>query len=352
MITAKLLEIIHAHKNVSDIHVRVDEPVLMRSPDGYTEFGSDVVTSSDIEQFIAQPSIGGSSWNDKLHAHGGKLSGAVNLTDSRVRFSIYEAGGDKRQINIVLRVIRGEPIPLESLGGPAVLKSFAENGKGLIIITGPTGSGKTTTLSSIVDHINATRSCHIMTIEDPIEYVFRKKRSVVSQREVGTNLKTFSDGLEGAMRQRPDVIAVGELLDRDTVDTLFRAADSGHMVLATTHGRSAKDVINRLLGFFSPDEREQRRQVLASCLSGVVSQALVPSFDKQSWVLASEVFVNNKSTQQILAKGDLNHLPNAMQQGRSDGMYLLNDDLSRLVRDKKISAQQARIAAYEDGGNF
>lgn len=352
MIQSKLIEIVHRHKNVSDIHIRMDDHIQMRTPDGYIPMGDEIISKLDIESFVSSPSVGGSSWREKLVASGGKLGGAVNLTDSRIRFSIYEAGGMDRQINIVLRIVRGEPAPLDSIGGPSALKNFADKGRGLVIITGPTHSGKTTTLSSMIDYINTNRSCHIMTIEDPIEHIHKKKKALISQREVGTNLKTFADGLEGAMRQSPDVIAVGELLDRATVETLFRAADSGHMVIATTHGRSCKDVINRLLGFFSPDEREQRRQVLASCLAGVVCQALVPSQDKQSWVLASEVLVNNKSIQTILAKGDLGHLPNAIQQGRETGMRLLNDDLSRLVRERKVTSQDAHAAAYEDGGAY
>ncbi len=349
MILSKLLSIIHERPNVSDIHISADEPLYMRSPGGYDAFDDEPVAQDELEEFIASNAIGGQNWRTELMAQKGKLDGAVDLTSSRVRYSIYETDGISHHINIVMRIIRNLIIPLESLGSNQnVLKELVLRGKGLIIITGPTGSGKTTTLSSIIDRINAERSCHIMTIEDPIEHVHRKKKALISQREIGTNVDSFASGLEGAMRQRPDVIAVGELLDRETVETLFRAADSGHMVLATTHGRSAKDVINRLLGFFSTDERVQRRQVLASCLTCITSQVLVPSVSRDEWVLASELLVNTAGVRSIIASGNLAQLPAAMQQGRAEGMNLLSADLARLVRENRINPQQARMAAYDE----
>lgn len=350
MILERLLSIVHERNNVSDIHICADEPIFMRSPNGYDAFDDTIIHAQDIDEFIASESMGGKNWRAELIARGGKLDGAVDLTDSRLRFSIYETDGIFHHMNIVLRIIRNTIIPIENLGGGQnILKEFATKSKGLVIITGPTGSGKTTTLAAMIDRINSERSCHVMTIEDPIEHVHIKKKAIISQREVGTNLDSFASGIEGAMRQRPDVIAVGELLDRETVETLFRAADSGHMVLATTHGRSAKDVINRLLGFFNADEREQRRQVLASCLTSIVSQVLVPSLNKADWVLASEVLVNTTGVRSIIASGNLTQLPAAMQQGRADGMNLLSSDLARLVREGKISLQHARMAAYDDG---
>lgn len=349
MILSKLLNIIHERPTVSDIHICAGEPLYMRSPSGYDAYDTEPVSHEELEEFIASNAIGGQNWRTELMAQGGKLDGAVDLTNSRVRYSIYETNGISHHINVVMRIIRNTIIPLEHLGaGQHMLKELVMRGKGLVIITGPTGSGKTTTLSSIIDRINSERSCHIMTIEDPIEHVHQKKTALISQREIGTNVDSFASGLEGAMRQRPDVIAVGELLDRDTVETLFRAADSGHMVLATTHGRSARDVINRLLGFFSTDERIQRRQVLASCLSCIISQVLVPSITRKEWVLASEILVNSAGVRSIIASGNLAQLPAAMQQGRAEGMNLLSADLARLVRENRISQQQARMAAYDE----
>lgn len=350
MILPKLLTIIHEKPSVSDIHLSADEPIFMRSPAGYDAFDQEVVGASELDEFISSNAIGGQNWQTELMTNGGKLDGAVDLSNSRVRYSIYETNGVAHHVNVVLRIIRNLIIPLENLGsGYNILKEVTAKGKGLIIITGPTGSGKTTTLSSMIDRINTERSCHIMTIEDPIEHIHHKKLAIISQREIGTNVDSFTSGLEGAMRQRPDVIAVGELLDRDTVETLFRAADSGHMVLATTHGRSAKDVINRLLGFFNTDERPQRRHVLASCLTCIVSQVLVPSINRDEWVLATEIMVNSAGVRSIIANGNLVQLPAAMQQGRAEGMNLLSADLARLVRENRISPQMARMAAYDEG---
>lgn len=348
-IASKIVEIIHNAPEATDLHIRSGGPILTRKPEGYVPFDDEVVDDLDISSFLSMKAIAGNDWNAELHRNKGKLSGAVDMSNNRrIRYSVYEAGGKEKQINIILRLIRGEPIPLADLGSPKILTQFAEKGKGLIIITGPTGSGKTTTMASVIDYINSRRSYHIMTIEDPIEYTHLSKKSVISQREVGVNLPSFADGLEGAMRQRPDVIAVGELLDRETVDTMFRAADSGHLVMATTHGRSAKDVINRLLGFFSKDEREQRRQILASCLTGIICQALVPSTSKKEWVLASEALANTAAIASAIAKDELAGIPNLIQQGKSEGMLLLNDDLSRLVAEKKISSASAKLASYDE----
>lgn len=350
MILPKLLTVIHEHPGVSDVHISAEAPMFMRGPAGYAALDEDIVTHADLESFIASNAIGGQNWRASLLAHGGKLDGAVDLTNSRVRYSIYETGGQSHTLNIVMRIIRRGILPMEKMGSlQPILRDITSRGKGLIIITGPTGAGKTTTMNILIDRINTERPCHIMTIEDPIEQIHGKKQAIISQREVGTNLDSFASGLEGAMRQRPDIIAVGELLDRETVETLFRAADSGHLVLATTHGRSARDVINRLLGFFSSDERSQRRQILASCLTCIISQVLVPSVNRQEWILAAEILVNTSGIRSIIASGNLAQLPAAIQQGRSDGMHLLATDLARLVRDGRINPVQARMASYDDG---
>jgi twitching motility protein PilT len=345
----QLLEIVYGRTDVSDLHIRAGLPIMMRTPAGYIPANDHILCMNDIVNFISMRSIGGASWQDNLKAMGGKIDGVLDLSTSRLRYSIYETNGVLHDVNAVLRIIRNDIIQLEDLGNCfPILKDFAAKQKGLIIVTGATGSGKTSTMSSVLDKINTESSCHIMTIEDPIEHVHFNKKAIVSQREIKTNLDTFANGIEGAMRQRPDVIAVGELLDKETVEALFRAADSGHAVIATTHGRSAKDVINRLLGFFNSDEREQRRQVLASCLTGIISQSLVPSLDQGSWVLASEVLVNTPNVKPIIASGNFAQLASVMQQGKANGMNLLGSDLMRLVREKKISLKHASMAAYED----
>lgn len=349
MIFGKLMQVVHEMPSVSDVHICLGKPVLLRGPYGYVPLDEDIVDENNIEDFVSNDSVGGGAWNQKMIANGGKLNGPLDLTDSRIRFSIYETDGLHHRTNISMRIIRDGILPLEKLGGCYnLLKDFTSKGKGLLILTGATGSGKTSTMSSVIDRINNERSCHIMTIEDPIERVHVNKKAIISQRELGTNLNSFASGIEGAMRQMPDVLCVGELLDKDTVESLFRAADSGHMVIATTHGRSAKDVLSRMLGFFNPDEREQRRQVLASCLTGVVSQALVPSVDEDAWVLASEVLVNTPAVKANISAGNFTQLPMLMQQGRAEGMNLLGADLMRLVKEKKITMKRAVMAAYEE----
>lgn len=300
MIASKLTEVIHQHGNITDIHVTPGKPILVRSPGGYTAFDDEIVTNLDIDQFAANPSVVGKGWKYRVFSRGGKLSGAVNLTTSRVRFTLFGSGKDKHEISIFLRVIRGEPLPIEALDYPSVFQEFAEQEAGLVLITGPAGSGKTTTLSALIDHINRHRTCRIYTVEEPIEYVHKSKTAFVVQREIGPTTRSFGDGVQHTLLEDPDVIAVGDIPDRETAAALLNAAKSGRAVFAIVPGGCCNDALERLLGFFDGAEREERRQSLAFCLTGVICQSLAPSPDKKSWVLSSEVLANKRDVQQII----------------------------------------------------
>lgn len=300
MIASKLTEVIHQHGNITDIHVTPGKPILVRSPGGYVAFDDEIVTNLDIDQFAANPTVVGQGWKYRVFSRGGKLSGAVNLTNSRVRFTLFESDKDKREISILLRVIRGEPLPIEALNYPSVFREFAAQEAGLVLITGPTGSGKTTTLSALIDHINRHRNCRIYTVEEPVEYVHKSKSAFVVQREIGPSTRSFADGVQLTLREDPDVIAVGDIPDRESAAALLNAARSGRAVFAVVPGECCNGALEHLLGFFEGAEREERRQSLAFCLTGVICQSLAPSPDKKSWVLSSEVLANKRDVQQII----------------------------------------------------
>jgi twitching motility protein PilT len=220
--------------------------------------------------------------------------------------------------------------------------------KGIILVTGPTGSGKTTTIASMLDHLNSVRRSHIITIEEPIEYELQRKQSIVSQKEVPTDTASFSTGLREALRQKPDVLMVGEIRDFDTADTVLHAGESGHLVLATMHTNSAVSAITKLLGFFSPEQRTQRTATLANSLVGVIYQNLLPTENGEDFVLASEmIFNNNQQVAPYIADPSKMHLIADFMRRKEDNMSRsLNEVLAQLVAKKAVNQKDAMRTAY------
>jgi len=217
-----------------------------------------------------------------------------------------------------------------------------------VLITGSTGAGKTTSTAALLDYLNTTRSAHIVTIEQPIEYVIAPKKSIVSQKEVGADVTSFSAGLREALRQRPDVIMVGEVRDPETADTVLHAGESGHLVFATLHTSSAIGALNKMLSFFPMEQREQRAAALADALVGVVCQSLVPTEKGDAFVLASEMlFNNNNQIAQFLTNAEkFALLPEYMRRKEDHMSRCLNDSLAALVASRTISTKDAMRAAY------
>lgn len=345
----KIMAICQSGATVTDIHVKPGRPVMMKTPAGYIPHDDVPVEAHEVEELLRLPTIGGPDWKNVMKANGGKIERAINLTHTkfRLRVSAYESGGDDRSPNIVFRVLHQLPMQFEDTGSPRRLLEMVESGRGLMLITGPTGSGKTTTMASLLNHINMNFASHILTIEDPIEYVFPEGKSIVSQREVGTNVPTFADGLRGAMRQRPNILAIGEVMDRATVDTMLLAAESGHFVIATTHTSSVEDTINRLLSFYDSNERQARQTSLASTLVGIVGQALVPSIKQDRYYLATEVLVNTSGVANLIRKGEVQGIRNLIRQGARDGMQDMNAELNRMVSRNDIHYNAARYASND-----
>jgi twitching motility protein PilT len=241
----------------------------------------------------------------------------------------------------VLRAIPFEIKPLEKLGLPASVAEFAKLPRGLVLVTGPTGSGKSTTLASLVDIINATKPCHIMTVEDPIEFLHHHKSAVVNQREVGEDTQSFANALKHVLRQDPDVILVGEMRDLETISTALTAAETGHLVFATLHTQDAPQSIDRVIDVFPAHQQQQIRVQLAAALQGVVTQQLIPKPNGQGRALCAEVLVATPAVRNLIREGKIHQIYSSMQAGGRYGMVTMDQSLAALVRNHQITLEAA-----------
>jgi twitching motility protein PilT len=257
---------------------------------------------------------------------------------ARFRVNVYF---QRETLGGAFRVIPEEIKTLEELGLPASLHALAELPRGLVLVTGPTGSGKSTTLASVIDEVNRTRAEHILTIEDPIEFVHRHKRCIVNQREIGVDAVSFAEGLRAALRQDPDVILVGEMRDLETISTALTAAETGHLVLGTLHTQSAPSTIDRIIDVFPPSQQEQVRIMLAGSLQGVVTQALLPTADGQGRVPALEILLPDDAVRNLIRQGKVEQIYSIMQTNTSRGMQTMEQSLADLTLRGVITLETA-----------
>jgi twitching motility protein PilT len=254
----------------------------------------------------------------------------------RANVSRYQGG-----IRATFRIAHATPPTLEDIGLPRELSKVTMHHQGLVVIAGPSGHGKTTTLAALVELINAARPHHIITVEDPVEIVYPRKQAVVSQREVGLHTKSFAAALKGSLREDPDVIVIGELRDRETVEIALTAAETGHLVLATMSTPSAAKTIDRLIDMFPPADQAQVRASIAGALRAIVAQRLLPASDGSAMVAAVELLTGCLPLSAMIRDDKLYQLPNLMQRGRMFGMIRLDDSLAELVRAHKITTEAA-----------
>jgi twitching motility protein PilT len=331
---------------VTDAHIEQDELPMIKTPRGWRalEWGP-----TREEQLYPLLALIDEDWKSRLRV--GAIDRLLALPNCRMRCNVYCINGGQR-IVLSLRCLPLRPMPLDQTGLPTYVRSaLLESSKGLILLTGATGSGKTTTAASMIEHINASRSAHVVTIEEPIEYQFSRARGLISQREVPTDTPNFGAGLREAMRQKPDVIMVGEVRDHEAADTVLHAGESGHLVLATMHTSSAMGAISKLLSFFPPDQRDRRAAALGASLLGVICQSLVPADNGEHYVLASEmIFNNHQQATPFIEDASRFHLLGDLMRRKEDNMSRsLNDSLAQLVAARKISAKDALRAAYLRG---
>jgi twitching motility protein PilT len=254
---------------------------------------------------------------------------------ARFRVNVYR---QKESVAAAFRVVPDELRTLEELGMPESLLALTELPRGLVLVTGPTGSGKSTTLAALIDEINRTRSDHIITIEDPIEFLHRHKRCVVNQREIGTDATGFGAALRAALRQDPDVILLGEMRDLETISTALTAAETGHLVFATLHTQSAPSTIDRIIDVFPAEQQEQVRTQLAAALQGVVTQALLATADGQRRVAATEILLPDDAIRNLIRQGKVAQIYSYMQTGSRGGMQTMEQSLADLVVRRVVDA--------------
>lgn len=261
----------------------------------------------------------------------------------RFRINLFHQRGS---VGAVMRAIPSSIPTIEDLGLPPVVRDLAEMRRGLVLVTGITGSGKSTTLAAMIDAINSSRSVHIMTVEDPIEFMHHHKMSLVNQRELGGDTRTFAEALRRALRQDPDVILVGEMRDLETMATALTAAETGHLVLATLHTKDAPGSVERIVDVFPPHQQQQIRVQLAESLQGVISQQLLPTADAKGRVAAVEILVGIPAVRNLIREGKGHQLRSVMQTGGKHGMQTMDADLVRLVRSGKVDPTVATNRAY------
>jgi twitching motility protein PilT len=267
----------------------------------------------------------------------------------RARFRV-NAYFQRASIGAALRLIPSEMPKLETLGLPRTLDDFVNKPRGFVLVTGPTGSGKSTTLAAMLDKINDSRYEHIMTIEDPIEFLHRHKKCIVNQRELGGDAKSFALALKAALRQDPDVILVGEMRDLETISTALTAAETGHLVFATLHTQDTGQTVDRIVDVFPPQQQQQVRVQLSVSLQGIVTQQLLPTADGRGRAVATEVLVPTPAVRNLIREGKTHQIYSTLQTGASFGMQTMDSALAQLVREHKITRElaEARSSTPEE----
>lgn len=256
----------------------------------------------------------------------------------RFRVNVFKQQG---HVALAIRVINNKILSFQQLGLPPVLAQLADLNKGLVLVTGPAGSGKSTTLAAMIDYINTKQQKHIITLEDPIEYVHSHKQSIINQREMGRDTKSFAQALRAAMREDPDVILVGEMRDLETISTAITAAETGHLVLGTLHTASAAQTVDRMTDVFPPHQQQQIRTQLANTIQGVVAQQLIPRVDKPGRVAALEVMVATPAIRNLIREGKTYQIISQIQTGAKYGMQSLDSVLRQLCKGNIISRNEA-----------
>ncbi|MEH7304941.1 type IV pilus twitching motility protein PilT [Neobacillus drentensis] len=326
----------------SDVHLTVGVPPVMRINGDLKRYGTDNLLPADTEA-MAKAIIPENMW--EVFMNKGEIDFSYGVAgSSRFRVNSYH---QRKSVSIALRVVSSKVPPIEELDLPAIVSQLVEKPQGLILVTGPTGSGKSTTLASMIDYMNRTMRKHIITLEDPIEYLHRHGNSIIDQREVGFDTNNYASGLKAALRQDPDVILVGEMRDLETMSIAITAAETGHLVLGTLHTSSAPTTINRIIDVFPSAQHPQIRVQLASVLVGVISQRLFPTPDKKGRKAATEIMVNNAAIANLIRNEKVHQIQSTMQTSRAQGMHTLEMSIRDLLDRNLIQKESATQYLHE-----
>jgi twitching motility protein PilT len=316
----------------SDVHITVGVPPIFRINGELVKYGEAALTQMDTEVFVRQ--VMTDEQFDKLVSRGEVDFSYAIPGYSRFRVNAYKQRGS---FGMALRIIPYGIPTMESLGLPPIIGELTKLPRGLILVTGPTGAGKSTTLATMIDKINRERACHIVTLEDPIEYLHKHNKAMVNQREIGTDSQDFLTGLRSTLRQDPDVILVGEMRDLDTISVAVTAAETGHLVLSTLHTIGAAETIDRIIDVFPPYQQRQIRVQLASVLQAVITQQLLPRIDRKGRVPALEVMIATPAIRNMIREEKVHQIQTAIKTGSKYQMQTMDDSLLSLYNKGLIS---------------
>lgn len=343
---------------VSDVHVTAGGPIWVRRSGHLSRFSGEEVGALDFEYFLSRLDSEGLGdphaavrRAEESRVGGDARSGYdFSATIGRVRCRCNLSLANGGSLSIVLRKLEEKIPEFTALGLPESVLAQCVGANGLVLVTGPTGSGKSTTLASMLNHINQTASQHILTIEDPVEYMMPSASCKVTRKEIGRDAATYLGALRAAMRQDPDIIMLGEVRDQETMRAALGAAETGHLVFATLHTNSAVKTVDRVSSFFPPDEKVWAANVFSTVFRCVISQTLVPRMDGNGRALAYEVMMGTPDVRNNIKEQKINLIANSLSQGAQQGHVLLNSCLSRMVREKIVSREAALAHAYDRDG--
>jgi twitching motility protein PilT len=322
---------------LSDIHIHADRPIAYREHGEMKQLADHVTTAQSIDDFLKK------FLEKEDHEQFNKTKDhdfAIESDGFRFRVNAFQ---ENNAYALILRIITTNIPSFDDLNLPGYIRSIPTLETGLVLVTGPTGSGKSTTLATIIDVINKTQKGHIITIEDPVEFKHETQASVITQREVGRDTQSFTSALRASLREDPDVILVGELRDLETISLALTAAETGHLVFGTLHTNSAPSTIDRIIDVFPPEQQEQVRSQLASSLRCVITQKLLKRIDKVGRVGAFEIMICNAAIKNLIRENKIFQIANSMQMGKGEGQMLMGNSLKELISQGVIAAADAEI---------
>jgi len=329
----------------SDLHLKVGQVPKLRVGGQLKSTTGDAFTKDGLEQMVFEILT---PTQKKRLEKAGTVDFAYEISDEdRFRINIFRQRG---LISLAARHVSSHVPAFETLNLPLVLEKIADNNYGLVLVVGPTGCGKTTTIAAMIDYINRTHSCHIITIEDPIEYLFKDKKAIISQREIGIDVADYEIALKYLMREDPDVVFVGEMRDMNTVSAAMRAAETGHLVFGTMHSLNASQAVERLVDLFDEGQRHLARQMLSSTLNAIIAQVLIPSIRQDiERVPAVEVMLNNPGVKKLILDKRETELATVIRSCKEEGMIYMTDSLCALIKNGSIEPKEAyRYAPNEE----
>ncbi len=331
-----------ADLGASDLHITVGIPPVSRIHGHLHYLNDERITPSAAKEFVY--SILKEDQRQLLEERG-ELDFSISVFGKyRYRVNAYK---QRNSYAAAMRLVEGKILDFHQLGLPNILNDFCSKTRGLVLVTGPTGSGKSTTLAAMIDVMNSTRDEHILTLEDPIEYLHKHKKSIVNQREIGNDSKSYSNALRAALRQDPDIILIGEMRDLETISIALTAAETGHLVLSTLHTVGAAKTIDRIIDVFPPHQQQQIRTQLSMTLVGVISQQLIPRSDKQGRLAAIEIMMANPAIRNLIREGKTPQINNVIMTSARQGMVTMDNAIAELYQGGKISLDDALMYSVD-----